>query len=116
GAWWLFEHELSLGVSVEASRTAAVNLFVTVEAFYLFSCRSLTEPVWRTGFFTNRWLLVGVTVQALAQMAFTYLPAMNHLFETAPIGWEAWLRILLAASAIALVVAVDKARLRSRAL
>ncbi|HEX6248452.1 MAG TPA: HAD-IC family P-type ATPase [Nocardioidaceae bacterium] len=114
GSWWVFDYELSLGASVEASRTAALNVFVVVEAFYLFSCRSLTEPVWRIGFFSNRWLLVGVTIQALGQLAITYLPAMNTLFQTAPIGWDTWGRILLVAAAASAVVAVDKHRLRSR--
>lgn len=113
GAWWVFDYELSLGASVEASRTAALNVFVVVEAFYLFSCRSLTEPVWRIGFFSNRWLLVGVTIQALGQLAITYLPVMNTLFQTAPIGWDAWGRILLVAAAASVVVGVDKSRLRS---
>lgn len=39
---------------------------------------------------------------------------MNTLFQTAPIGWEPWVRIFLAAAAVALVVAVDKRRLRGR--
>jgi hypothetical protein len=29
----------------------------------------------------------------LAQLAFTYLPVMNHLFHTAPVRAEAWLYI-----------------------
>ncbi len=116
GAWWVFDYELGHGASVEASRTAAVNLFVAVEAFYLFSCRSLTRPVWRLGPFTNKPLLVGVVAQAVGQAALTYLPAMNTLFQTAPIGWQAWFRILLVASAAAAVVALDKRRLRGRTL
>ena len=83
----------------------------SVEAFYLFSCRSLTQSAWRVGFFTNRWIIVGVAVQAVAQLAITYLPVMNELFRTAPIAPEAWLRILAVALLTSLVVAVDK-RLR----
>jgi cation-transporting ATPase F len=116
GTWWVFEYERAHGASLEASRTAAVNLFVSVQAFYLFSCRSLSRSVWRTGPFTNPWLLVGVTVQALGQAAITYLPAMNTLFQTAPIGGETWLRILLVASVASVVVAADKRRLRGRSL
>ncbi|MDN5793800.1 MAG: cation transporting ATPase C-terminal domain-containing protein, partial [Brevibacterium aurantiacum] len=56
-------------------------------------------------------IIVGVTVQALAQLAITYVPAMNVVFETAPIGWATWLRILGIAVVASLVVAVDK-RLR----
>ncbi|MDQ0825652.1 cation-transporting ATPase F [Arthrobacter sp. B2I5] len=113
GAWWLFEHELAVGASVAQARTSAVNLFVAVEVAYLFSCRSLTRPVWRISPFSNRWLLVGVAVQAAGQAALTYAPLMNGLFHTAPISGEAWLRILGLALLASLAVAVDK-RLRRR--
>ena len=113
-AWYLFEWELANGATLPEARTAAVNLFVAAEAFYLFSCRSLTQSVWRIGFFSNRWLIAGVTVQVVAQLAFTYLPAMNALFQTAPISAAAWLRIAAIATVISLVVGVDK-WLRARA-
>ncbi len=111
GSWWLFEWELAQGASVAQARTAAVNVFVAVELFYLFSCRSLTLSIWRLGVFSNRWVLGGVSVQILAQLAITYLPAMNTVFRTAPIGLEVWARILALALAAFLIVALDK-RLR----
>jgi len=107
-AWYLFEWELRNGASLPEARTAAVNLFVAVEAFYLFNCRSLTRTVWRIGIFSNRWLIVGVAVQAAAQAAFTYLPAMNTVFQTAPISAGAWLRIFAIAIGISLIVGVEK--------
>ncbi|MER7421007.1 HAD-IC family P-type ATPase [Micromonospora peucetia] len=108
GAWWLFEWERSGGAELAEARTAAVNLFVTVMAFYLFSCRSLTRSPWRLGLFSNRWLIVGVLVQALSQLALTYLPVMNDLFRTAPIGGQTWLRILGIAVVVSAIVALDK--------
>lgn len=116
GTWWVFSQERAAGASIAASRTAAVNVFVAVEAFYLFSCRSLTRPVWRVGPFSNRWLLVGVAVQAAGQLALTYLPVMNTLFHTAPIGGASWLRILVVAAVAGVVVGLDKRWLRSRQL
>lgn len=114
GSWWLFEWELANGASLAEARTAALNVFVVVETFYLFSCRSLTRSAWRIGLFSNRWLLVGVTVQAIGQLAITYLPAMNTIFGTAPIDGGVWLRILAIAVAASLVVAVDKRLRRER--
>lgn len=115
GSWWLFEWELANGASLAEARTAALNVFVVVEAFYLFSCRSLTRSAWRIGMFSNRWILVGVTVQAIGQLAITYLPAMNTVFGTAPISGDVWLRILAIAVAASLIVAVDKRLRRGRA-
>ena len=85
-----------------------------VELFYLFSCRSLTRSMWRIGMFTNRWIIVGVTVQVAGQLALTYLPPLAHVFQTGPIAWDAWLRILILALAASLIVATDK-RLTRRA-
>ncbi len=107
-AWWLFEWERGNGAALPEARTAALNLFVAVEAFYLFSCRSLTRSAWRIGAFSNRWIIFGVATQALGQLAITYLPAMNLVFETAPITAGAWLRIFAIAAAVSGVVAVDK--------
>jgi cation-transporting ATPase F len=108
GSWWLFEWEQANGASLAEARTAALNLFVVVEAFYLFSCRSLTRPAWRLGWFSNRWIIAGVASQAIGQVAITYLPAMNKIFGTEPIGEGVWLRIFLVAVLTSLVVAADK--------
>ena len=115
GAWGLFQWERETGSSLAEARTVAVNVFVAVEALYLFSCRSLTASAWRIGLFSNRWVLLGVAVQAVAQLAITYLPFMNDLFRTAPISAAAWLRIGLVAVVASLVVALDK-RLRAAPL
>ncbi|WP_350275852.1 cation-transporting P-type ATPase [Kribbella sp. HUAS MG21] len=114
GSWWLFDWELAHGATTAEARTAALNLFVAVMAFYLFSCRSLTRSAWRIGLFSNRWVILGVTVQAIGQLAITYLPAMNATFGTAPINADAWLRILAIAVAASLVVAADKRLRRPR--
>lgn len=108
GAWWVFEWELSGGAELAQARTAAVNLVVAVQIFYLFSCRSLRHSAWRLGLFTNRWLIGGVLLQALGQVALTYLPVLNTLFRTAPIGPGTWLRILGVALVAGAVVALDK--------
>ncbi|WP_280459440.1 cation-transporting P-type ATPase [Nocardia carnea] len=111
GSWWLFRWELDHGANLAEARTAALNLFVVVETFYLFSCRSLTRSGWRIGMISNRWLIAGVALQALGQLAITYLPAMHAIFGTAPIGGRTWLYICAIALIVSFVVAADK-RLR----
>jgi len=108
GSWWLFEWELANGAPLPEARTAALNLFVVVEAFYLFSCRSLTQSAWRIGLFTNRWLILGVVTQAVAQLVITYLPAMNTVFQTAPLDAGVWLRIFAIGVLVSLAVGAEK--------
>ncbi len=115
GSWWLFEGERTGGADLATARTAALNFFVAVETFYLFSCRSLTRSALHVGAFSNRWIYVGVGTQVAGQLALTYLPVMNRLFQTAPIAAGAWLRILLLGLAASVIVAVDK-RVRRRIL
>ncbi len=99
---------LGQGFSDAAARTVAVNVFVTVELFYLFNCRSLTKSMFALGLFTNRWIVVGVATMVTLQLAFTYVPLMNHLFHAAPIGWDAWWRILLTGVAAYVIVGIEK--------
>jgi hypothetical protein len=45
----------------------------------------------------------------IAQLLFTYAPAMNRLFHTAPISGATWFRILAVAAAAFFLVEVEKA-------
>ncbi len=113
-AFWLFEHELGRGMPVAEARTAAVNVFVAVELFYLFSCRSLTGHAADLGVLSNRWLLAGAALMVALQIALTYSPVMNRLFGTAPIDAGTWLRILGAAAITWAIVEAEKAIRRRR--
>ncbi len=108
GAFGLFEWALLQGRSVEAARTIAANMFVFGELFYLLNCRSLRDSMFRLGVFSNRWLVLGVLAMALLQVLFTYAPAMNRLFGTAPMQLVEWLWVLGGGLAIYAVVGFEK--------
>ena len=46
------------------------------------------------GVFSNRWLLIGVGLMVPLQLAFTYMPIMNGMLDSAPIGAAEWFLIL----------------------
>ncbi|HSW62281.1 MAG TPA: cation-transporting P-type ATPase [Dissulfurispiraceae bacterium] len=108
GAFGLFEWELRRGTAVAEARTVAVNLFVLVQLFYLFNCRSMTQSMFRVGFFSNPMLFGGVAIMLLLQLMFTYLPAMNLMFQSAPISLDAWGRILAVSVIAFFVVGIEK--------
>ncbi|MEW9900635.1 HAD-IC family P-type ATPase [Chitinivorax sp. PXF-14] len=104
------------GESELVARTAAVNTLVVAEAFYLFNCRYLVDPVlsWR-GLTGNRMVLLAVGVLVLQQLAFTYLPVMNTLFGTAPLSLAHWWPIIGFGLLTLLVIEVEKRVIRGRA-
>ena len=116
GSFSLFAWELDQGASTAEARTVAVNVFVVVEIFYLFNCRSLERSLLHIGLFTNPWALLGVGVTIVLQLGFTYSPLMHSLFQSAAIEPESWLRILTVGLISWLVVGTEKWIRRRRAL
>lgn len=108
GCYLLFNMKLAAGASLEEARTVAVNVFVIVEMFYLFNCRSFTSSVFKLGLFSNPWLLGGAAVMILLQMVFTYVPFMNAIFQSAPISAGSWLWIFGVGLAAYLLVGLEK--------
>ena len=108
GAYGLFTWAIQAGQSIETARTLAVNIFVFGEMFYLFNCRSLQFSMFKIGFFSNPWLLAGVTTMAVIQVFFTHSPTMNTLFGSAPLSLSQWGMVLLGGLIIYTVVDIEK--------
>ncbi len=98
GAFGLFLLERRvLGTELAPAQTVVLNVIVMVEAAYLLSCRSLRHSMFRLGVFTNPWIFLGLGTMIGAQLLITYVPLLNKLFHTAPIGLAEWSRILAVA-------------------
>jgi Ca2+-transporting ATPase len=107
-AFGIFSWELSAGATLAEARTAAVNAFVMVELFYLFNCRALEKSVFQLSFFSNPWVLAGVVTMTMMQLLYTYLPVMNRLFQSAPIGPAVWGRTVAAGLVVFVIIEVEK--------
>jgi cation-transporting ATPase F len=94
-AFALFEWAEARGLGEAVARTAAVNVFMSVQLFYLFACRSLRRSLFRFSPFGNRMIVLGVAVVVVLQLLFTYAPFMNAAFDTAPLTLNEWIVILL---------------------
>ncbi len=114
-AFFIYELERSDPAnSLAVAQTAAVNAVVFAQIFLLFNLRSRRYTAFRMGFFSNHWLLLGVSLMVLAQLLFTYTPLMHHVFRTAAIGGKEWMIILGASLALYLIIELRKGALRGR--
>jgi magnesium-transporting ATPase (P-type) len=107
-AFGLYEWELRTTGVQEQARTVAVNVFVMVEAFYLFNSRSFTRSPFALGLWTNPWVVGGFVIMVVLQMAFTYLPFMNVLFGSAPIGVLPWIKIVGVSILAFIIIEIEK--------
>ena len=107
-AYGLFEWSMRDGSTVEEARTIAVNTIVMIEIFYLFNCRSLTKSILKIGFFSNKFIFLGVGIMILLQIGFTYIPVMNEIFQSKPIGIESWLKIIGVSVTTFLIIEITK--------
>jgi magnesium-transporting ATPase (P-type) len=111
----LFLWELERGMTIEAARTVAVNMLVVGEMVYLFNSRYVYASVLsREGLLGNRYVLIAIAVLVPMQLLFSYAGLMQGWFGTGDIDAAAWLRIILFAVLIFLVVEGEKWLLRRR--
>jgi Ca2+-transporting ATPase len=105
--WQVFGGGLS-EESVERGRTTVFTLIVMFELVFVFSIRSLREPVHRSSPFSNPWLIVAVLASLLLQLLVIYVPVLQVPFKTSPLGLEDWLLIILLSALIILVFEAGK--------
>jgi len=102
------------GADLDTARTMAVNALVVAEILYLFNSRFFVAPSMPVrGFVGSSIALYSAAAILLAQAAFTYLPPLQALFNTAPLGGGAWLAIAGCGVAVFLCVEVEKFVLRT---
>jgi len=72
---------------------AETMAFVTLSAselFRAFTARSERYPLLKIGIFTNKNMNYAVLVSLVLMLAVIYVPFLNTIFDTVPIGWEQW--------------------------
>jgi magnesium-transporting ATPase (P-type) len=109
GIFGIFDWAQTVGSSVEAARTLAVNALVVLQIFYLFNVRYLGMPslTWR-GVVGTRAVLIAVGVVAALQFLFTYAPFMHQLFDTRPVTIAQGLLVIAVGIAGFAVIEVEK--------
>ncbi|EWC42883.1 HAD-IC family P-type ATPase [Stutzerimonas stutzeri] len=113
GIFGMYEWMRSLGATVEAARTVAVNTLVCMEVFYLFSVRYLKAPSFTLqGVRGTPRVLVAVFGVFALQLLFTYAPFMQALFASEALALGSGMAVLLAGCAVLVILEIEKALLR----
>ncbi|WP_395332578.1 HAD-IC family P-type ATPase [Novosphingobium sp. BL-8H] len=76
-----------LGDSVQTARTTVVNMLVIAQIAYLFNVRYMhMRSLSLQGIQGTRVVLIAIACAVIAQLAFTYAPPMQDIFDTRPVS------------------------------
>ena len=102
----VFLSKLALGE--KEARTIVFTLIVMFEMFNAFNCRSERHSLLKVGFTKNRFLLIAVASSILLQLAVIYVPFLQAVFETAPLGVYDWALVILLSATVIVTVEASK--------
>lgn len=109
GIYGQFQLALAQGQTVEVARTMAVNTLVAMEVFYLFSIRfRIRNVLTLEGVKGTPAVLLAVGAVVILQAVFTWLPPMQTLFDTRPLGLQELAQCIAAGVLVLLVLECDK--------
>lgn len=114
GVFGVYSFAIQQGRSLEEARTIAVNTLVMMEIFHLLFIRNMERPTLTFNDLRGPlavWIAIGLVVSA--QLAFTFVPALQTLFDTRALGWQELGWIVSAGISLFVVIELEK-RLRLR--
>jgi len=81
----------------EKPEYALTMTFVTLsfsELFRAYTARSERYPILKVGLFNNRYMNLAVLTSLLLLLAVIYVPFLQPVFNTTPLGWAQWVLVL----------------------
>jgi Ca2+-transporting ATPase len=98
--------------NLPAARTATFGTLAFTQLLFSFGCRSERYTLLQLGVFTNKWLLGGVALSALVQIAVMTLPFLTPLFKVSSNGFSWWMVAALSAAPVIVLELVKLLRAR----
>ena len=105
----IYQWSLHLGADLAVARTLAINTLIAAEMLFLINCRSLSSHSFSIqAWFGNQQVWIAIGCLLVLQWLQTYWPLMNTLFGTAPVSYDLWRWVMLAAFAYYLLIEAGK--------
>lgn len=104
---WVFQYYLNIGESgnhLLLANTMAFSGIVIFEKMNIFNFRSLKAPLYTIGMFSNKWLLLAISITVLLQICAVYHPLLQQALGTTALRFSDWVVIIALALPLFLLV------------
>ena len=85
---------IGLGHNEVYAQTMAFITLSVSELLRAFTARSEYYPILKIGVFGNKFMNYAVSASLVLILLVLYVPFLNVIFKTVPLGWSEWIRIL----------------------
>jgi len=89
--WYLWGR---LGLNLDYVRTVIFGAICIDTAFVIYCFKSLRKNIWQINPFSNKWLVISSIVVFLAFALAVYLPPLQTILHTVPLGIGSWLILI----------------------
>lgn len=89
--------------NIEETRTVVFTTLILAELLRSYSTRSQTHTIFELGLFSNKTLVYGTLFSLALTMSVIYIPFLQPIFDTFPMGWGDW-KIVLSFAFIPLII------------
>jgi magnesium-transporting ATPase (P-type) len=89
-------------------QTMTLQALVLSQLFYLFNCRNESRFALNRDFFSNKAAFFVSGLLIIIQLGVTYVPFMNVILATEPIGLSNWIWPLLIGLSVFILVEIEK--------
>lgn len=90
----VFTSVINFTGSLETARTGALVTLVATQLLHVFECKSERKSIFEIKLFNNIALVLAVLCSLVTILAVVYLPALQVIFKTVPLGLTEWALIL----------------------
>lgn len=97
----------SSGGVYRLATTMTLAAIIFCQIGVVFNSRTERASVFHVGLFSNRMVLIGIGVELTLLCLLSYLPFLHGIFNTAPLGWQQWLFLIIWPPVI---IAIDEVR------
>ena len=95
-AFWrgMMHTEMPQALRLPYAETMAFITLSASELLRAFTARSERYPLLKIGLFSNKWMNLAVLSSFVLLLGVVYIPFLNPIFQTTPLGWSEWSLIL----------------------
>ncbi|KAG0243350.1 hypothetical protein B0O80DRAFT_493123 [Mortierella sp. GBAus27b] len=98
---------------LDYAHSEAFAFLTTLQLLQGFLSRTMRTSVFKTNFFANKWMIIGVLVSFVLMIMGIYVPGLNWVLNLVPVYGTTWAKVVVGCVILVVLSELEKLLLRS---